>query len=251
MKNFEFGLKLWSTNTDLISQATQLIDEKIFDYIELFVVPGTRISPFMIDIPYIIHIPHHKFGVNIGEASKQKQNLQKINESIEWADKLNARYLILHPGYGLMKDAEELLQEISDNRFLIENMPKVGLDGESMIGYSPGQIQELIHGCKMGFCLDLGHAVKASISLKLGYKEILSDFLKIKPKLFHICDGDIENGRDSHLNIRAGSFDMQYFKECIENNSSKLITLETPRNNHLSLEEDLRNINILESMWNL
>ena len=247
----KFGLKLWSTNVDLMDRAIQLIDEKIFYYIELFVVPGTRISPFMVDVPYIIHIPHHNFGVNIGEANKQEINISKINESIEWADKLNARYLILHAGYGLMKDAEKLLQEIWDNRILIENMPKVGVNGESMIGYSPRQIEELINGREMGFCLDFGHAIKAAISLKLGYKEILSDFQKLKPELFHICDGDLENEKDSHLNIGAGSFDMQYIKEIIENNSSNLITLETPRSNQLSLDEDLENINILKRIWDL
>src|SRR3972149_612450 len=98
MKDFKFGLKLWSTNTNLIDQAIQLIDDKIFDYIELFVVPDTQISLFINDVPYIIHIAHHSFGVNIGEASKKEYNLQKIYESITWADKLNAKYLILHAG---------------------------------------------------------------------------------------------------------------------------------------------------------
>jgi len=130
-------------------------------------------------------------------------------------------------------------------------MPKVGLNDEHMIGYSPGQIEELINSTEMGFCLDFGHAIKAAISLKLGYKEILSDFQKLKPELFHICDGDLENEKDSHLNIGAGSFDMQYIKEIIENNSSNLITLETPRSNQLSLDEDLENINILKRIWDL
>lgn len=251
MKNFKFGLKLWSTNVDLIEHAIRLIDEKIFYYIELFVVPDTNISPFMLDVPCIIHIPHHKFEVNIGEVDKQEISLKLINESIKWADKLNARYLILHAGSGLMQDAEELLHEISDNRLLIENMPKVGLNNERMIGYSPGQIEELIHDRDMGFCLDFGHAIKAAISLKIRYKEILDDFLKLKPELFHICDGDLENEKDSHLNIGAGSFDMQYIKEIIENNHSKLITLETPRSSQLTLDEDLGNLKILKSMWNL
>lgn len=250
MKDFEFGLKLWSTNIDLIDHAIQLIDERIFYYIELFVVPGTLMSPFKVDVPYIIHIPHHKFGVNIGEINEQEINLAKINESIQWADSLNARYLILHAGSGLMNDAEKFLGKISDNRLLIENMPKVGLNDERMIGYSPEQIGELINGTQMGFCLDFGHAIKAAISLKLDYREILGDFSKLKPGLFHICDGDLETEKDSHLNIGAGSFDMQYIKEIIENNRSKLITLETPRSNQFVLDEDVENMNILKKMWN-
>lgn len=250
MKNFEFGLKLWSINTDLINQAIQLIDEKIFNYIELYVVPDTQISPFVFDVPYIIHIPHHKSGVNIGDASKKQYNLQKINESIRWANELNARYLILHPGSGLIENVIELLSDITDKRILIENMPKVGLNGEKMIGYAPEQIKKLI-GESFGHCLDLGHVIKAAISLRKPYKEFIEDFLKFEPNMFHISDGDIATDKDYHLDIGSGSYDMKFFKNCIEKNKSKLVTLETPRNDQLSLDEDLKNITILKSLWNL
>lgn len=249
--NMKFGLKLWSINTDLIDQAVRLIDEKIFDYIELFVIPDTSISPFMVDVPYIIHIPHHKFGVNTGDAAKKEYNVQKVNESITWANELDAKYLILHAGTGKMEHARCLLKEISESRLLIENMPGIGPNGEKMIGYSPEQMKDLISGGNRGLCLDFGHAVKAAITLKLRYKDVIDDFLKLQPQLFHISDGELENEKDSHLDIGSGSFDMKYFKNCIKNNKSKLITLETPRNNPLSLDEDLKNINILKSIWNL
>ena len=46
--------------------------------------------------------------------------------------------------------ATDLLREVSDNRFLIENMLKVGLDDEAMIGYSPAQsLWDLSRGCFM------------------------------------------------------------------------------------------------------
>lgn len=245
----KFGLKLWSTNIDLINKARHLIDEEVFDYIELFVIPGTEITPFLVDIPYIIHIPHDKFGVNIGDPIAKEYSLQIINESIIWANQLNAKYLILHAGYGSMQHAANLLDEVSDRRLLIENMPKMGIGGEAMIGYSPAQVQELIDDRRMGFCLDFGHAVKAAISLGRNYKDVINDFLKLDPKLFHISDGDLETEKDSHLDIGFGSFNFEYFKNCVENSRSKYITLETPRNNQSSLDEDLRNINILKSMW--
>ena len=77
----------------------------------------------------------------------------------DWADKLNAKHLILHAGHGSMQYATDLLRGLSDSRLLIENVPKVGLDGEAMIGYSPAQIGELIRDGDMGLCLDFGHAV--------------------------------------------------------------------------------------------
>ena len=241
MKKIKFGLKLWSTNTELIDQATHLIDEKIFDYIELFVIPDTQIKPFLIDVPYIIHIPHEKFGVNIGDASKKEYSLQKINESITWADKLNAKYLILHAGHGSMKHATDVLREIADDRLLIENMPKVGLNDESMIGYSPAQIEELI-GAGGGLCLDFGHAVKAAVSREVGYKEYIKEFLALEPKMFHVSDGMLSEEKDEHLNIGDGEYDLGYMLYCMNESDSRFATLETPRADQTSLEEDVINI---------
>lgn len=245
--NIKFGLKLWSSNTDMVNQAIQLIDEKIFDYIELFVVPETRISPFLIDVPYVIHIPHHHFGVNIGEASKKDYNLKKINESITWADKLNARYLILHAGHGSMEDAADILREITDNRLLIENMPKVGLNNEHMIGYSPEQIEELIRNSDRGLCLDFGHAVKAAVSLGEDYKEYVKVFLGCEPKVFHISDGMLSCEKDEHLNFGKGEFDFKYLLGCVRSCFSKLITIETLRVNQQSLQEHVQNVNFLKN----
>lgn len=245
----KFGLKLWSSNIDLIEQAAQLIDEKIFDYLELLVIPGTRISQFTIDVPYIIHIPHHKFGVNIGEASKKEYNMEKINEAITWADRLDAKYLIIHAGHGYMKDARDVLHEIADNRLLIENMPKVGLNDEKMIGYSPEQIEELLGENSAGVCLDFGHAVKAAISIGIDYKKYVKKFLMFEPKVFHVSDGRLNFEKDEHLNIGEGEYDFGYFSECVGTNPSKFITLETPRFKQKSLTEDIKNVNILKTFY--
>ena len=241
----KFGLKLWSTNTELIDQAIHLIDEKIFDYIELFVIPDSQIKPFLIDVPYIIHIPHEKFGVNIGDASKKEYSLQKIDESITWADRLNAKYLILHAGHGSMKHATDVLREIADDRLLIENMPKVGLNDEPMIGYSPAQIEELIGDGDRGLCLDLNHAAKAAVSLGVDYKEYVRDFLVFDPKMFHISDGTLDNEKDEHLNIGEGDYDFEVLMNCVNRNESKYVTLETPRINLNSFDEDLKNLDNL------
>ncbi len=245
--DLKFGLKLWSINTDLIDQAIALIDEKIFYYIELFVIPETDVFPFLFDVPYIIHIPHHKFKVNIGDSSIKEYNLHKIDESIEWADKLNAKYLILHAGHGSMKDAKDILYEIDDKRILIENMPKVGLDNEDMIGYSPGQIEELLDIKNFGMCLDFGHAIKASITLGKDYKEYLKGYLKFSPDVFHISDGRLNNEKDEHMNIGEGEYDIHYLVKYVEK-SNRFVTLETPRFDQQSLLEDIKNVKLLKKL---
>lgn len=244
----KFGLKLWSTNTDLIKQAVQSIETKVFDYIELFVIPDTKINPFVIDVPYIIHIPHEKFGVNVGDPSINKYNLEIIRESVSWADKLNAKYLILHAGYGSIENAIDIFHEIEDERLLIENMPKVGLNGEQMIGYSPVQIEQLIGDNNIGLCLDFGHAINAAASLGVDYKIYIKGFVDLfEPKMFHISDGLTDREMDTHLNIGEGNYDMNFIKNCISNNKNRYVTFETPRSNKHSIEDDLENYNIFIS----
>ena len=245
----KFGLKLWSINTDLIDQAVNLIDEEVFDYIELMVIPDSEIKPFLIDVPYIIHIPHEKFGVDIGDPIAKECTLQMINESIIWADNLNAKYLILHAGHGSMQYATELLREVSDSRFLIENMPRVGLGGEVMIGYSPAQIEELIGDSDMGLCLDFGHAVKAAASLGVDYKEYLQGFMELEPRVFHVSDGTLSEERDEHLGIGDGEYDFGYFDICIQSRLHRFVTLETPRTNQKSASEDVLNITKLKKTF--
>ena len=210
------------------------------------VIPDSEIKPFLIDIPYIIHIPHEKFGVNIGKPAAKKYTMKMINESITWADQLNAKHLILHAGHGSMQHATDLLRGLSDSRLLIENMPKVGLGGEAMIGYSPAQIEELIGDSNMGLCLDFGHAVKAAVSMGVSmgvdYKEYVKGFTGLEPRVFHVSDGMLSEEKDEHLEIGKGEFDFWFFMRCVEHTPFKLVTVETPRTNSKSLDEDAKNV---------
>jgi len=247
MNNIKFGLKLWSTDYGLIEEAEELIKENVFDYIELMVVSDTDISPFeKIKVPYIVHISHEDLGLNIADNKKEEFNIKMINQAIEWADKLSAKYLILHPGFGEIKIAKDFLAKINDGRILIENMPKKGANDEKMLGFTPEQIKELTRN-KFGLCLDLNHAIKAAISLKKDYKKYIKEFLKLKPLMFHISDGNLEEEKDEHLNIGGGEYDFKFLINCIKENESKYLTLETPKDNLNSCKQDLENLKKLKS----
>ena len=231
----------------MLKEAKELIKNEIFHYIELMPIPGTEVTPFLdVDLPYVIHITTERHGVIIADKKKEEFNRSIINNCIEWADKLNAKYIILHPGFGLIDNAIEFLETIEDRRIVIENMPKVGLNGESMIGYTPEQIENL-RGDKFGLCLDLNHAIKAAVSLKRPYKEFIEQFIELKPKLFHISDGKMNNEKDKHLNIGEGDYDFEFLMTCVKEAKSKYVTLETPRLNQETLEADIKNINALKN----
>jgi len=243
-----FGLKLWSINRDIIGKAIEIIEDDIFHYIELTPIPNTEITPFLeSNLPYIIHITTERYGVNIADTKKKQFNVRAIQNCIEWADKLDAQYLILHPGFGMIESTIDFLSDSNDRRFLIENMPKVGLNGERMIGYTPEQMKKLIAN-KFGLCLDLNHAIKAAVSLRKSYKEFIEEFLKLDPTLFHVSDGKLNNEKDEHLDIDAGDYDFEFLMSCVNEAKSKCMTLETPRTNLNSLNEDFKNLERL-MLW--
>lgn len=239
MEDIKFGLKLWSTNKELFLEAEALIKQGAFHYIELLVVPGTDISPFLrLKVPYIIHAAHEHWNVNIADDNKEKQSQEVIQNAIQWANKLKAMYIVLHPGFGNISVAKKFLSKISDSRILIENMPKLGMNGEFMIGINKEELN-ILKGDIFGFCLDLNHAMKAANSLKIQYKEYILELLQLNPNIFHISDGILSREDDDHLNIGKGEYDMDFLSSCIKKNRNKYVTLETPRENKDSLKEAL------------
>ena len=251
MNEIKLGLKLWSINYSLTEEAQKLINAGFFDYIELMPVPHTDIRPFQkIKAPYIIHITSELYGLNIASKEKNASNLEIIKECFKWADVLKAKYLILHPGFGEIETAQDFLEKIEDKRILIENMPKVGTNDESMVGFSPNQVKALINN-KFGVCLDLNHAIKAAISLKKDYKEYIKEFLELNPAMFHISDGRLGEEKDEHLNIGEGGYDFKFLLDCVNHNKAKHMTMETPRSNLDSLAEDLENRKILNNLTEL
>ena len=77
---YKIGLKLWSNNTNnYLEEARRLFREGIFDYIELYVLPGTlEHLKFWktLEIPFVIHCAHsaHRFNpadINLAENNRK------------------------------------------------------------------------------------------------------------------------------------------------------------------------------------
>ena len=111
-----------------------------------------------------------------------------------------------------------------------------------MIGYSSKQIEELIEdGAMSGFraCGEGG------VSFGLDYKEYVQGFMWLEPRVFHLSDRTWGEEKDEHLNIGEGGYDFKYLPQCIDTNPFKVVTVETPRFNQMSLNEDIQNVNKL------
>jgi endonuclease IV len=244
--DLRLGLKLWSSNVDLISGAQKLIETDVFDYVELTPVPGRDIKPFVdSSLPFVIHVTHERFGFNIADPAKKDFNTKVLDDCIDFADRLDAKYLVLHPGFGAISDSLDFLSSVDDERILVENMPHVGMNGEPMVGCLPEDVERLLDG-RFGLCLDFGHAIKAAHSVGLDYKVMLSDFMKLSPQLFHLHDGNSKKGEDEHLSLGEGDFDVAYLFDRLRKLAAPQVTLETPRN--AGLDEDIKNAKYVKDL---
>jgi deoxyribonuclease-4 len=243
------GLKLWSTNEDVIEEAVALIAKGVFHYVELMVVPDTNPTPFQkYKIPYVLHAAHDTWGANPANPSAERRSRETLAEALRWADALQAEYVVVHPGFGTMEAALKFFEKESDPRIVIENMSQFGIDYGKVVeitGHTAEQLKRLMAG-RFGFCLDLNHALCAAHSLQRNPEEYLKELLVLQPALFHISDGDYT---DEHLAIGKGKYDFVLLARCLQESEVKKVTLETPRGNLHSLREDEENAATLRSFF--
>lgn len=231
---YKLGLKLWSTNKNYIKSALELYEKKLFDYIELFSVPDSYDEYIHywknLDIPFIIHAPHSAVGLNFAKKEMHNKNIELAKQAQKYADSLNAKYIIFHPGVeGNINNVIFHLKEINDSRALIENMPFYTIDGRPVcIGYSPEEIKRVLQETKVNFCFDLAHAIHAANGKNLDKFNYLKEFSNLNPKICHISDGSFDGILDAHKNLGQGTFDFEKIVKFIPNDI--LLSIETKKN---------------------
>jgi len=255
MSKIRYGLKLRTDNESSIPEADKLMEKGIFDYVELFCMPNHNTEDYPSNVE-VIHAPHAIQGFNIADKSKRDFNLKCMEESLKLADKTKAKYIIVHAGNtnngGDEETAKKFLNKINDYRIIIENKPiKLHTDGivinygSTGLGYDAKKLEDICSN-KYGICLDFVHACKSALTTKSDYKEVVKEFMKLKPKVFHICDSTFNREEDEHVHLGKGCYDLSFFKECIENNESQIASLETPREK--SLQQDIENLKYFKSL---
>jgi len=236
----QLGLKVWSTNLELIEEATRLHREGELDYVEVFCVPDSpaEVSKAWADaqLPYIIHAPHSMVGLNFSLPEMAARNAELACQCYRMADRLQAGVVIFHPGVrGNLDETIRQAKAVRDPRMIFENKPREGLDGSICVGSSVEEIARLTEALGLGFCLDFGHAVAASNSWKADLRSFLEGFTKLGPAMYHLTDGDINGRLDRHDAYGSGSFPLGYFLSLVPDGMR--ITDEAKRNDPKSLAE--------------
>src|SRR5574344_1539389 len=253
------GLKLWSINTDnYLYEAIRLYENHIYDYIELYVVPDSlkllnswEIVKRNHNIPFIIHCPHFAHGFNLAKQEKKENNFKIYKEVKEFADRLNANYIIFHGGVdGNIEEKAEQLSSFSEKRALIENKPYIALpqmNGKYCRGYNLEEIKFLKDTAQCGFCLDIGHATCSAVSQGKNIYDYCKEFLSLNPDMFHLTDNkDLTSPYDSHLHLGKGQLDLKQIKQLLQNNA--IITLETVKNSKTTLDDFIEDTICLKNL---
>jgi len=210
------GLKLWSTNRHYVEPARDLFAQRIYDYIELFVVPGSQDNCAMwegLDIPFLLHAPHEMAGCNLACADAAGKNRELIAHVAFYHARLSPKYTILPPG--MDGEIGETIRQLTGLRSLypqifesalIENIPRVGLGGEHGVGASPEEIRRIMDETNVGLCLDIGHVLCYAAADRRESFAVLGEFYQLCPRVLHISDGALGATSDSHLHLGAGTY---------------------------------------------
>jgi deoxyribonuclease-4 len=259
------GLKLWSINTDFYyGEAKRLFNEGWFDYIELYVVPDTLDTlPIWktlcnYGIPFTLHAPHFIHGVNLADKSKENFNFKIFGQVKEFFTELNADYIIVHSGMdGHINETVRQLKNITvkdamlTTHYLIENKPYfVYFDKTNSLKNCVGStIEEIVFAIEctgFGFCLDIGHAICASNSLKLKPYEYLAEFNKLNPVCYHLSDNFIDSKTDEHMHLGQGNYDFKKIFAIID--TGKNIAIETNKHSRENLNDFIEDMTWLKNL---
>lgn len=244
----KYGVKLWSSNSDMYVQLASSYTKGEIDYLELLYVPGQETGLEILKdcgIPVVTHAPTYNQDVCFSDGNAEKNN-EIIRKVFDFMNSIRSEELIIHPGFGTVDGFETFLGEHQDDRIVIENMPKRGLAGTTCIGFTPEAISRFLGKGSFGFCLDIGHAIKSAVNQALEPYDYLKRFMELEPGMVHVCDGNLENDVDEHLALGDGNFDLGLVKSILEQENIEKITFEVPKKD--GIENDLKSMRYFKTV---
>lgn len=236
----KFGLKLFPDKIDLIERY-----KDIFDYFEMFIKPDTDLKILKnVNVPLIIHATHETYDYNPADPKMFASTKKLLKKAIKAADMVNSKYIIVHCGYdGQEKDMINFFKKVYDKRFLFENISSLDVrTGRKFLFSAPENMKRFLKEIKGNMMLDLGHAILSANVLKRDPIKFIKDFLKLKPKYYHLSGLDFDSKLDMHGNFFDVKNDYKFLK-LIPKNS--MVTFETDRYTIREKEVHVKNLAIV------
>lgn len=260
----KLGLKIWSVNTgSYLHEARRLYAEGVYDYLELYIVPGSQetLSTWQglhrdLSLPFVLHAPHSRHGVNLADADKRVSNAKAFDEVRRFADGLGAEKIIVHGGwYAEAGDSAAAhaqlaaqLTSFADARLLLENKPYLPIGGlpRRLVGSTPDEIRSVLAEAGCGFCLDIGHMVVSANAHRADWRSWFGDFLSLRPAMFHLSDLKDDSIVDQHLHFGDGALPLGMILARLS--SEARISIETQRNSKTNLNDFVEDVRMLKKV---
>lgn len=256
-RDWKIGLKLWSVNVRVCgAEAQRLYERGVYDYLELYAVPGTADTlPLWktLEIPVIIHAAHFKHGFNLARRECEAANRRIADEARRFADELGAVSIIFHGGtFGCIEETAQQLAELGEPRALIENKPAITYnEGRTLEcrGSTVAEIARVMQVAGCGLCLDIPHALCAANFYGIPQDGLLRSFCALNPAMYHLADmKDSSLTVDDHTPLGQGVLDIRRFIPGVIAPGSR-VTIETKRQRADSLAEFEEELAWLEQFW--
>jgi len=258
----KIGLKLWSTNDNYIASAKELFSAGVFDFIELYVVPGSFAQYKDVwkssGIPFTLHAPHTAHGFNLALREKAASNLELFREVAAFADHLAASSIIVHPGIegelastlDQLANFKQTLKSETVALLTLENKPYLSLYDTICRGSTVDEVNAILLATGFHFCLDIGHAIKTALYHKQDYLNYLDQFFTLNPSMIHLSDGHLDNCYDQHFSLGSGSFDLPAIMQRIHQKSISTLILETSKSSKENLDDYARDVAVVRDLLN-
>ena len=247
------GLKIFTTNNTSFKKLREFYENKIIDYVELYIVPGEydKASLSVLKgIPIIFHAPNLRHEFNLRDKNKV------FHESLKTIKKVSAFFgekrIIFHPGIEKDKgDITEIINNIrkirKDFDLILENVPKEpSISNKKLIAAKYEEFKHVIEETGTKFCLDIGHAIYSANYYHEDPIEYIKKYVQLGPYMFHLSDGNFVGLKDIHKSFFEGNFPIKEIIKILPKNAR--ITLETPKSNFINLHEDILNIKKLRKL---
>lgn len=236
----KYGFKIFTTNLKtapaLIKECADFAVSKEDMFLELMVVPESseddlhEIRKITENLEVRIHAPHHKMGFDASDKDLESSNIKILGKAQKAADIFNSETIVVHAGRGYGKAClEENIRQFRlfhDERIVVENLPFVAGKGKGFLGNTAEEIKYIMENSACGFCFDFSHAICAALALGEDVDKQLKDFFALKPKVYHMCDGDMSMAKDLHMHFGQGNYPLKHFLNDLTDLDA-YITMET------------------------
>jgi endonuclease IV len=214
------------------------------DFIEVI---GIAKYEFLKNKNVTIHCKHERFGVNIADKTKEKENILAIQLAIDIADFCGSKRIIVHPGFienenCTIENSIKLLKKFNDKRIIIENLPFF-IREKICLCSTPENTKFFLEKCDCSFCFDINHAISSALFKNLPPYSFLEDFQKLNPAQIHLGGQTLANDK-THLNFTESDIDLKKVLTYLPKNSE--IILEVTQD----INETEKDIAILRKVLN-